>query len=131
MDTQSDWIVIVIAAILNMVVGFFWYSKWLFGTVWMKLVDKKEKDLRFKKRALIWSFVVSLIVAFFLDFFARHLGVTTVSDGMFLAFCFWLGFVATTQISSVIWCRKPWKLFAINAGCRLLAYLVMGGVIGS
>ena len=128
---QTDWLVVVIAAVLNMAIGFVWYSKWLFGRTWQKLTDMKEKDLKCKKTYLIFGFVISLVIAYFLSFFEGHLGVTNVSDGMFVGFLLWLGFVATTQISGVLWCKKPFKLFAINSGCKLLSYLVMSGIIGA
>ncbi len=127
----ADWTAIVIAAILNIAISFVWYSKWLFGAAWMKLCAMKEKDRKATKATIFWAFVVSLVIAYFLDFFETQLDITTVSDGMFFGFCVWLGFVATTQISSVLWCKAPWKLFAINTGCKLLSFLVMSGVIGA
>ena len=114
-----------------MAIGFFWYSKWLFGATWLKLKRMSEKETRGDYRAILYGFAVSLLIAFFLDFFEGYLGVTTVTDGMFVGFCFWLGFVATTQISSVIWGKAPYQLFLLDTGCKLLSYLVMGGVIGA
>ena len=127
----TDWLVILIAAVLNLAIGFIWYSKWLFGPVWHKLSGIKEKDCKMNSMAFVWSFLVALVIAFFLDMFEAHLGVITVSDGMFVGFSIWLGFVATTHISSVIWGKKPFKLFAIHTGRDLLSLLVMGGVIGA
>lgn len=129
---QTDWLVVLIAAILNKVISFFWYSEWLFGPAWKKLCQMKEKDMKAKRwQPLFYSFIVSLVIAYFLSFFEGHLGITNVSDGMFVGFLFWLGFVATTQISPVIWCKKPFKLFAIDSGCKLLSFLVMSGIIGA
>ena len=125
-----DWLAVVIAAVLNMVIGFFWYSKWLFGDVWMKLRKFKEVDIGMKT-PIFYAFLVSLLIAYFLAFFEAYLGVTSVTDGMFVGFCFWLGFVATTQISSVIWCREPVRVFFLDTGCKLLSFLVMSGVIGA
>jgi hypothetical protein len=126
---QIDLLTIVIAAILNMIIGYFWYSKWLFGPKWMKL--RKCKDECHNKMSLLYGFIASLVIAYFLAFFEASLGVTTVTDGMFVGFCMWLGFVATTQISSVIWGRTPFELFALDTGYKLLTFLVMGGVIGA
>jgi len=128
---QIDLFSLVIAAILNMVIGFFWYSKWLFGKVWMKLNHITESNMKGKNKAFLYAAIVSLVIAYFLSFFEAYLGVATVTDGMFVGFCIWLGFVATTQISCVIWCKTPFKLFAIDSGCKLLSFLVMSGVIGA
>ena len=133
-NIQIDWLVVVIAAVLNMIIGFLWYSKWLFGKAWIrlaKLSEKEIKDMEGNKASILYGFVVSLVIAYFLAFFEGYLGVTTVSDGMFVGFCLWLGFVATTQITSVIWGKRPFQLFLLDAGCKLLSYLVMSGVIGA
>lgn len=126
---QIDPLTVVIAAVLNMIIGFFWYSKWLFGPTWMKL--HKVKTEGHNKMTLLYGLIVSLVIAYFLAFFEGYLGVTTVTDGMFVGFCFWLGFVVTTQISSVIWGESPFRLFVLNAGYKLLSFLVMSGVIGA
>ena len=83
------------------------------------------------KLALLCTFVSSLVIAFFLDFFEAHIGVTTVSDGVFIGVCAWAGFVATTQIGSVIWLKRPFKLFLLDTGAKLLSFAVMGGILGA
>lgn len=128
-QVQIDWFTVVIAAIINMVIGFFWYSRWLFGPTWLKL--KKMKEEKPTAPTLIYSLIISLLIAYFLAFFEGYLGVTSVTDGMFVGFCFWLGFVATTQISAVLWEKYPFRLFAIDTSYKLLSFLVMSGVIGA
>lgn len=128
---QIDWLVVVIAAALNMMIGFFWYSKWLFGTPWLKLSRLSEKDMSAGALTLLMAFVVSLIIAFFLSMFEGWLGITSVTDGMFMGFLLWLGFIATTQIHYFIWCKRPFQLFLIDSGYKLLSFLVMSGLIGA
>lgn len=127
----NNWLTIVIAAILNMVVNFVWYSHWLFGKQWLALAKMKEESKKNQRGAVAWSFVVSLISAFMLAWFIFNLGVTSVPDGLFVGFCAWLGFVAPTQISKVLWCKKPFKLFVLETANRLVALLVMGGILGA
>ncbi|MBU6383372.1 MAG: DUF1761 family protein [Verrucomicrobia bacterium] len=128
-QVSIDWLTVVVAAILNMLIGYCWYSKWLFGPTWMKLKDfAKVQPNRF---TMVYAVVVSLVIAYFLAFFEGWLGVTTVVDGMFVGFCLWLGFVVTTQINMILWEKASFKLFAIHAGCKLLSFLVMSGVIGA
>lgn len=131
-EIQFDWIAIILAALLNMAIGFLWYSKWLFGKTWLRLAKKSEGEMK-KGRGIsvFYGFITSLVIAFFLAFFEGYLGVTTVSDGMFVGFCLWLGFVATTQVSLVIWANQPFSLFLLDTGYKLLSFLVMGGIIGA
>ena len=128
-DIQIDWLVILIAAVLNMVMGFLWYSKWLFGPLRERFESHSHKEMTGK--IYVFGFLISLVIAFFLSFFEAYLGVTTVSDGMFVGFLFWLGFVFTTQISSVIWGKHPVQLFLIDTGFKLFSFLVMSGLIGA
>jgi hypothetical protein len=130
-EIQIDWLAIFIATVLYMVIGMIWYSKHVFGPLWMKLSGIKDSNRKESKMHIVWSGLVALVIAYFLAFFQAYLGVTTVSDGMFVGFCVWLGFVVTTQISSVIWGKMPFQLFLINTGAKLLSFLVMGGIIGA
>ncbi len=127
---QIDWLVIFIAAVLNMLIGFVWYSKWLFLDAWSKL-SKASMDKKELKRSLALGFINSLVIAFFLYYFEYYLNVATVSDGIFVGVIAWLGFSATTQMSGVIWAKRPFKLFLLDSGCKLLSFAVMGGVIGA
>ena len=126
---QTDWLVIFIAAVVNMFIGFVWYSKWLFGPMWSKLNEIKAKKM--KKRTLFFSFLVSLVIAYFLSFFEGHLGITDVSDAMFVGFLIWLGFVLTAEVSAVLWGKKKPKVFLIDSGYKLLSFLTMSGIIGA
>lgn len=126
---QIDLLTVFVAALLNMLIGFFWYSKWIFGPTWVHL--QKFPPETHKKMSMVYGLISSLVIAYFLSVFEAYVGVTTVTDGMFVGFCLWLGFVATTQISSVIWARAPIRLFFIDTGYKLLSFVVMGGVIGA
>ena len=128
---QIDWLVVVLAAVINMLIGYFWYSKWIFGPLWSRYSKRSEKEMRGNGKTLFLTFVVSLVTAFFLAFFDAYLGVTSVTDGMFVGFLLWLGFVATTQIVPTIWFQKPIQLFMINSGYKLVSFLVMSGLIGA
>lgn len=130
-EIQIDWLAILIAAVLYMIICAVWYSKLLFGPLWIKLSGFKDADMKEYKTHILWSGIVALVIAYFIAFFQAYLGVTTVSDGMFVGFCFWLGFVATTQISAVIWEKMSFQLFLIHTGSKLLSFLVMGGIIGA
>ena len=130
MDTyQTDWLLVLIAAILNVVIHAFWYSKWLFGSTWRKITKFKEQKL--SSLTFFWSFIVSFIIAYFISFFEIHLGITNVSDGMLLGFLIWVGFIGTTEFMQVIWGDKPLRFFLINSGCKILSFLVMSGIIAA
>lgn len=123
-----DLLAVLFAALVNMTISYFWYSRWLFGELWMQL-SNASKELRMI--SLFWSCLVALVTAYALAFLEALLVVTTVSDGMFVGFLAWLGFVTTTQISQVIWAKTPLKLYLLDTGCKLLIFLAMGGLLGA
>jgi hypothetical protein len=132
MESMSlDKIAIVIAAVLSFCVSWLWYSRWLFGATYFKEMGDMHLMNHPHKISMLWGFLTTLLTAYFVAFFMAHLRATTVADGLFVGFCVWLGFVFTTQISAVIWLKRPLKLFFIDTGCRLVTLLIMGGVIGT
>ena len=119
---RIDYLAVFIAAIVNLIIGYVWYSRFLFG---------KHRENSSVKLTYLWTVLVAILTAWILAIFETHFRVTTVSDGMFAGFLAWIGFVVTTQIYAVIWAKMSWKHFAIHAGCQLLTYLSMGGIIGA
>ena len=115
MDPHVDSIAVLIAAVIGWVISLVWYQ-WIFPVA---------------RRNLLWELVVSLLTAWILGFFEVFLGVTTVSDGMFVGFLAWLGFVLTTYLSQLLRREISWKHSLIDAGCKLLMFLTMGGIIGA
>lgn len=71
---KPNLIVLLIAAIVPMVVGFLWYGPILFQNIWMKESGVTEEKMKSGNMALIFglSFVCSLLIAFFLQFVVIH-----------------------------------------------------------
>ena len=127
---------VLVAAIATMVVGFLWYSPLLFARPWMLLMgydpDDKAKVQEMQKSAgpsYGISFVASLVTAFVLAKIIDVTSVTTVLYGMKVGFAVWLGFVATVQLTEVLFAKKPAKLYLINTGYQLVCYLAMGAIL--
>jgi hypothetical protein len=127
---------VFVAAIATMVVGFLWYSPLLFARPWMVLMGydpndkaKLEEMRKSAGKSYAASFVASLVSAFVL---AKIIDVTTVDRalyGMKIGFAVWLGFVATAQLTEVLFAKKPVKLYFINTGYQLVCYLAMGAIL--
>lgn len=126
-----NYIAVVIAAVLAMVLGTVWYSKGVFGNAWMKLIGKNESDLEKGNMGALYGtmFVGVLIEAYVLAVFANYAGVSDLMGGVKLGLWAWLGFVATTSLGNSMFEGRPMKLFYINAGYALVNLIVMGGVI--
>ena len=127
---------VLIAGVSTMVVGFLWYSPILFAKPWMREMgydpDDKAKTKEIQKSAgpaYMGSLLASLVSAFVLALFFHWLHVQSLRVGLMAAFHVWLGFVATVQLTGVLFMKQSMKLFAINTGYQLVCYLVMGAIL--
>jgi hypothetical protein len=127
---------VLAAAISAMLVGFVWYSPLLFAKPWMREMgydpnDKTKVQEMQQSAGLAYmgSLIASLVTAFTLALFFHWLRVETLHFGLMAAFHIWLGFVATVQLTGVLFMKQSMKLFAINTGYQLVCYLVMGAIL--
>ena len=62
---------IIVASVLNMVIGFIWYSMALFGKPWMAALGFKVEDLNPKPYIYIVAYLLGLLIAFLLALFLQ------------------------------------------------------------
>ena len=123
---------VILATVIYIIIGFIWYSKPVFGEPWMNLSKMTKKDTQKSMgTAFIGMIVIALIQAYFLASLIIAFKGMSVRAGVQIGFFTWLGFIATTQLSGVLWCKKPVQLYFITAGCYLVTYLIMGGAISA
>jgi len=115
-----------------MVVGSLWYGP-VFGKYWMKLMGFTKESMQSMElkawQAMALGAINSLIIAYVLVFFTVTWVPATIGGALMGAFWIWLGFVATTQISSFLWEGKPFMLFVLNTAYSLIAYGVMSAIL--
>lgn len=132
-ETEVNLIAVGTAAIVGMLVGFLWYSPMLFGKQWMKLTGYTEEDMEKAKkdmgRVYLISFFASVIMAYVLANLIDFTGALTVMQGMQVGFWLWLGFIATTMITGVLYEGKKIELYLLNVGYQLVSVLAMSAVL--
>lgn len=133
-DVEINYLAVLVVALLGgLALGFLWYGP-LFGKSWMKLIgfDQKSMDEMKKKgmgKTYALSLFASFLMAYVLAFFVNYAQATTFVAGLQVGFWAWLGFVATTMLNSVLFGKKSWKLYQIDAGYQLVSLLIMGSVL--
>jgi hypothetical protein len=128
---QINYLAVLVAALSGFVIGFLWYSPFLFGNIWMKEAGLTEEKLKQTNLAKTFglSFLLSLIVSFNL---AAFLG--TESDltwGLIAGGLAGIGWVAASLGILYLFERRSLALFLINAGYQAVTYIVAGGIIGA
>ncbi len=129
---------VLVAALSTMLVGFLWYSPMLFAKPWMREMgydpNDKAKVQEMQKSAgpaYFASLIASVVTAFILALFFHEMRVQSIDLGLLIAFHVWLGFVATVQLTGVLFMKQSMKLFAINTGYQLVCYLAMGAILSA
>lgn len=137
MDVEINFIGVLAASIVSMVVGSIWYSKAVFGKVWLKLekIDEK-KAKKDAPNAILGMSVLAILMAYVLAH-VTYLSSTFYPDysyqgaALSSAFWMWVGFVLPVVASNSLFNQAPWKISAIHAGNWLVTLLGMGLVIGA
>ncbi len=126
-----NWIAIVVAAVVQMVVGFLWYSPMLFGNTWLKLsgikMPSKKPDMTMP---MIWMLVGAVVTAFVLSGFVGYAGAKGLVEGALIGLMAAIGFQVTSHASSVIFEGKPFQLYLLNVGHMVVGMALAGAVLG-
>lgn len=136
------WAVLV-AAVAAMIFGGLWYSPLLFGKAWMKGAGFTQADMEKAKKKGMWkSYLFNFLSLLVLAFVLQQLVVNSMKAAGFLSLegfsrflfllddmiLFWVGFVATIMLSSVIWEGRPFYYYLVNVFHWLFSLLVMTAV---
>lgn len=131
LTAEINLLAVLVCGVLYMAIGALWYSPLLFANAWMKLIGKTEAELKegFNPVVYLYSFILSLLMAYFLAHFAAALGANSVLSGIRLGFYAWLGISVPTMLPSYFFERRPFKLFAINSFYPLVTLMLMGIIL--
>ena len=136
-EVPINYLMVFIAGVVNMIIGFLWYSPVLFAKPWMKLSgltkEQLKKDQKNMPRTMGLSFIAALIMAYCLRYSVvyggAYTGLSGIPLGLMTGFFTWLGFIMPVQSTHVLFEKQPFKLFLIHTGYQLVAVLAMGAVL--
>lgn len=123
-----DWLAVIIAAVVGLVIGFIWYAPPVFGRRWAAASGVELGNP--SPVVYIGSILIALVTAAVLALMAHAAGVGTIVDGAILGALLAIGFAATWAATAWLYERKSLEWFVINAGYAVVASTVMGAIIG-
>lgn len=125
--SKLNYLAILIAATSSFIIGGLWYSV-LFTKRWQKLSGVINDQLKHGiVKILTGSFVLSLIMSLNL---AAFIGDGGLAFGTFAGLAVGFGWVATSFGINYLFERKPLQLYLINASYNVVAFTLMGLIIG-
>ncbi len=128
MDFKINIAAVIVAAIATFIAGFVWYTA-LFAKSWTKEMGydinmRPDKKAVLKGIALmlvgnllfVWVLAWSMAGWQFIPG-AKEMG--PMANGFNSAIFLWLGFFVPVHLWRIVWEKRTWKLFFINAGYHL------------
>jgi hypothetical protein len=130
-QVDINLLAVLIAAILNMLIGWLWYSPLLFGKVWLAAIGKSQEEIKQSSTGPLYviNTIASLVTAYVLAHIVDYAAATTAATGAQTGFWVWLGFVAMTLLPVYLFEMRPKKLYFIYVTYQLISFIVMGVVL--
>ncbi len=133
--SNINYLAVIVAAIAGFALGSLWYSSALFGKAWQKELGFTDEYLKEGNMAKIFgfAFLLMIIMSLGMSFLIRgHFdGQVDMLSGLKHGFYIGLVFVGTSMGINVLFQRKSFKLWFIDAGYQILILCIMGAVIGA
>lgn len=124
---------IVVATLVQFVLGALWYSPLLFGKIWMQIMEvtqmSKEQMQKMQKEMMPF-YALQFFLTLFSTFSLVNLAVYTPFSLYHVAFWIWLGFIVPTQIAGVIWGNTK-KRFWLKQTLIMITYQLVGIMIAA
>jgi len=127
-----NWVAIVAATVVNMVLGSLWFSPMLFQKPWVAMrVDKNPMSGVASPLLYVITAVGALVSAITLDWIIGLAHASSLLGGAIIGLYAGLGFVAPAILGDNLFNERPFKLYLIVAGFPVVGLLVMGAIIGA
>mgnify|MGYP000035220316 CR=1 FL=1 len=124
-----NYLAVVAAAVVNMAVGFVWYSLKVFGKTWMKEVGLTMKQIgNGPGIGYAITMIGALLQAYVLAHFVDYASADTAVEGLVTGLWLGVGLVATSIAANYIFAQRSRTLWFIDAG-YFVTTLALNGVL--
>jgi len=129
-----NYIGVALAVVSTFVVGMVWYAESVFGKAWMKLAGLTKKQVENKEKmmkAMMHSFVASIITAVVLAGLMYELGIDDLWDGAVFGAIIGFGLAAASMVTHDAFEQRKMALTRINGLHDVLSFAVMAAIIAA
>jgi hypothetical protein len=130
-DVDLNWVAIIVATIIPMVLGALWYSPILFAEPWMRAVGRTREELGDASIGYLLSAIAAFLSAYVLARIVKWAEVDDLWNGALVGVFVWAGFVATVLGVTTFFAGRSRTLWLINSGYQLVSLVLMGALLGA
>lgn len=130
-DYAVNYVAVVVAAIVAVVIGFIWYAPPVFGGRWMAMLGRTQAELGNPGPSMALGILAALVNAWVLAVLAKTTHSATVGDGVVLGIIAWLGFMATITLAQGVFEKRPMGLWLLNNAHNVIVQAVMGAIVAA
>lgn len=125
-----NWLAVLAATVVAMVIGSIWYTPGVFGRAWMKSIGVKEKDfMNGSMQPIIFAVVSSFVTAVALGVLLQVLQLTSVWQGATFGIMVAVGFLATNKIMQAQFEKRPLSYNVVTSGADIVTFAVIGAIL--
>ena len=121
---------IIIVTVIEFFLGFLWYSKVIFGKLFLKHLGKSQDEVQMKALDGILSVVASFLTFLFFAVVLDLIGSFDLVISLVLALVVWVGFIATSNYYGVIYEGRNKMLYLIFILYKLVGLLIGALILG-
>jgi Protein of unknown function (DUF1761) len=119
-----DILTVLVATVASMIIGFLWYSPYLFGKPWQRLTAHHGR-----KQTGMALPVVASALGYFLTAGIFESANATPADMIKVLLLLWLVFCVALRLQNYLFEGRSLKLFMIYAGHDLATLMVIGSIV--
>ena len=120
-----NWLAVLVAAVVNMVVGFLWYGP-LFSGLFLRLIGKREEEIEGSPIVYVLGFVMGLLTTYVLAVIIGSAGVTTWWGGAVTGAVVWIAIGALTSANTILYEDRPVGLWLLFSSYQLVVLTIAG-----
>lgn len=124
---------ILVAWLINIGVGAFWYSPAAFGKQWEKHtgIDMLKIPTQQANRIIGFVALSGGIQALTLAIIINSVGSVTAWEGLVTGLVLWLGLVTATTVGVTLYSRRSWKFLWLNSAYFLVVMSINAIVLAT
>ena len=128
-NTDLNYVGIILATVVSFALGALWFMPRVFGTFWMQENGFPDDDPGAPPQAYLAAFVLMLIASYVLSLIIGD--DATPLEGLQAGLAVGAAFVAVGIGVLYLFERRSVTHFLVNAGYMIVAFSVMGTIIGA